>query len=329
MAIDGRVQGLNRDAFTALQGIRNPRQMTTTEARRLESAIMRDNRIDAAEQDLIQELTSGRSQTVQITAAASAGFNPSALAFGQAQGEARTVIDGLKQVGGGNQNIDASDGGPSTATLVGIAADITGIVDPTPISDGVSGVISVSQGDWVGAGLSVASMVPWVGDGLAKPAKFLARIADEFPGLTRVARSAEDVPRLIRTISKLGTVNPQVLGRALTALSNMHEAAARVYARNPDWLARAQRQNLPTDGPVPFVPPDRWNPANPRRGPNHGFMDAYGNEWTRGPSRTQGEAFEWDVIPANRNSGLAAFSGDGSHVNVSLRGDVTHRSGGR
>ncbi|WP_152810488.1 polymorphic toxin type 17 domain-containing protein [Ostreibacterium oceani] len=31
------------------------------------------------------------------------------------------------------------------------------------------------------------------------------------------------------------------------------------------------------------------------RGPNNGFIDRFGNEWVRGPSRTKGQAFEWDA----------------------------------
>ena len=51
-----------------------------------------------------------------------------------------------------------------------MALDIAGIFDPTPISDGVSGVISLFRGDWLGAGISVVAMIPYVGD-LAKAGK--------------------------------------------------------------------------------------------------------------------------------------------------------------
>lgn len=53
-------------------------------------------------------------------------------------------------------------------TQIGLA--ITGIFDPTPISDGIDGVISVFRGDWLGAGISAISMVPYLGD-LAKAGK--------------------------------------------------------------------------------------------------------------------------------------------------------------
>lgn len=51
------------------------------------------------------------------------------------------------------------------------AVDAAGVVDPTPISDGISAVMSAAKGDWVGAGLSAVSMIPYLGDAVAKTAK--------------------------------------------------------------------------------------------------------------------------------------------------------------
>jgi hypothetical protein len=48
--------------------------------------------------------------------------------------------------------------------------DIGGIVDPTPASDTVSGLISVFRGRWVDAGVSAVSLIPFIGD-LAKLGK--------------------------------------------------------------------------------------------------------------------------------------------------------------
>ena len=55
--------------------------------------------------------------------------------------------------------------------LAQAALDIAGIADPTPISDGLSGLMSLTRGDFIGAGLSLVSMVPYVGDALAKTSK--------------------------------------------------------------------------------------------------------------------------------------------------------------
>jgi hypothetical protein len=83
---------------------------------------------------------------------------------------------------------------------------------------------------------------------------------------------------------------------------------------------------LPSEGKIRYVPPHGYNPANPLpRGVNGGYIDRFGNEWTPGPSRTPGEPFEWDVILSREGKAqLRWLSRDGQHVNVSLRGRVTH-----
>lgn len=53
------------------------------------------------------------------------------------------------------------------------AADLAGIVDPTPVSDSISMGMSVAEGDWVGAFLSGVSYIPYIGDAVAKPVKIL------------------------------------------------------------------------------------------------------------------------------------------------------------
>jgi len=74
-------------------------------------------------------------------------------------------------------------------------------------------------------------------------------------------------------------------------------------------------------------------PANPTelqvkhplpRGPSHGFLDRFGNEWVRGPSRTKGQAFEWDVQLSRTGRSKLGWATDDNHVNVSLDGRITH-----
>jgi hypothetical protein len=45
-----------------------------------------------------------------------------------------------------------------------MALDVVGLIDPTPISDGANGVISLFRGDFLGAGLSAVSMIPYIDD---------------------------------------------------------------------------------------------------------------------------------------------------------------------
>ena len=54
--------------------------------------------------------------------------------------------------------------------LLQMALDLAGIFDPTPVSDGASGLLALARGQWLDAVISGASMIPYVGD-LAKMGK--------------------------------------------------------------------------------------------------------------------------------------------------------------
>lgn len=80
--------------------------------------------------------------------------------------------------------------------LAQMALDITGFVDPTPISDGAGALLALARGDWGGALISAAGMLPYVGDAakvgrLGKHAQTVAkaveRIADN-PALAQLFR---------------------------------------------------------------------------------------------------------------------------------------------
>lgn len=104
--------------------------------------------------------------------------------------------------------------------------------------------------------------------------------------------------------------------------------AGSVGAAQPwSMKGRIKYVELPTQGKIRYVPPENYNPSSPLpRGPNNGYIDKFGNEWTKGPSRTQGQAFEWDVqLSKQGRSQLGWATRDGSHLNVSLDGKITHR----
>lgn len=83
---------------------------------------------------------------------------------------------------------------------------------------------------------------------------------------------------------------------------------------------------LPTRGKIRFVPSDNWTPSQPLPKKNGGYIDKFGNVWTKGPSRTKGQDFEWDVqLSRQGKNQLGHFSRDGSHLNVSLDGKITHK----
>ncbi len=83
---------------------------------------------------------------------------------------------------------------------------------------------------------------------------------------------------------------------------------------------------LPTSGRIRYVPPENWRPTQPLpRGPQNGYMDTFDNEWVRGPSRTLGQPFEWDVqLSRTGQAQLGWASRDGRYLNVSLDGHITH-----
>jgi filamentous hemagglutinin len=92
--------------------------------------------------------------------------------------------------------------------------------------------------------------------------------------------------------------------------------------------ARLKAAQLPTKGNIRYVPPRNYQPGNPLpRGPNNGYIDRVGNEWVKGPSRTPGQPFEWDVQLSRTGKeqiGWLSRDGNRGHVNVSTDGHVTH-----
>src|SRR6185295_13025849 len=58
-----------------------------------------------------------------------------------------------------------------------VALDVLGCIDPTPISDCISAAQCIRSGEYIGATLSLISVVPYIGDMVGKSAKF-ARLAE-------------------------------------------------------------------------------------------------------------------------------------------------------
>jgi hypothetical protein len=100
---------------------------------------------------------------------------------------------------------------------------------------------------------------------------------------------------------------------------------------NSSIKAKIKEAQLPIEGRIRFIPQKGYKSSMelPSIKDPFGkimFKDRFGNHWKKGPSRTPGESFEWDVQLSNLGKvKLGWLSRDGSHVNVSLRGKITHK----
>lgn len=90
---------------------------------------------------------------------------------------------------------------------------------------------------------------------------------------------------------------------------------------------RIKEAGLPHQGKIRYVPPKGYSASAPLpRGQRGGFLDRKLNEWVKGPSRTHGEKHEWDVqLSRQGKSSVGWASRDQSHLNVSLKGRITHK----
>jgi len=96
-----------------------------------------------------------------------------------------------------------------------------------------------------------------------------------------------------------------------------------------EWTtkARLKAAKLPTEGKIRFVTRKGYHASEPlKKGDNHSYLDKFKNEWIKGPSRTAGQPFEWDVqLSSLGKEKLGWASRDGKHINVSLDGKITHK----
>lgn len=89
-----------------------------------------------------------------------------------------------------------------TTDLVQLAFDLAGFVDPTPVSDAASGLISLARGQWFDAAISGVSMIPYVGD-LAKAGKLPKYLKSVERAVALADKSADMAKALIPGMKKL------------------------------------------------------------------------------------------------------------------------------
>lgn len=97
--MDGKVTNLNMDAFRTLQMIkaRTPNgPLTDADATRIKTAILKDNKVDEAEADLLQEIMGGGGN-IDVSAKKESGFSPSDIQFNKtASAGAKKILESIK-----------------------------------------------------------------------------------------------------------------------------------------------------------------------------------------------------------------------------------------
>jgi predicted ribonuclease toxin of YeeF-YezG toxin-antitoxin module len=100
--------------------------------------------------------------------------------------------------------------------IAGAAADAAGLVDPTPTSDLVGAGISIARGDYWGAALSTVSMVPYLGDAVAKPVKAV-RATKAIAGLEKkvaaLTKTVNDLKKAKKEAEALEAAKTAKLGK--------------------------------------------------------------------------------------------------------------------
>ncbi len=181
--------------------------------------------------------------------------------FGQAiqrNTDRQTQIEFLANV---QQNLLQNQGTPNTEglspeqielilDLSQVALDVVGLVDPTPVSDGINGIISLFRGDFLGAGISALSMIPYVGD-LAKTGK-LGKWAETVDGVVRMAAKDARFAEQVRPV--LNKIRDGIEGIPQGAFDKLPQAAQdtlRHIASKIDELATTAGRK--TDGYIATV----------------------------------------------------------------------------
>lgn len=122
------------------------------------------------------------------------------------------------------------------------AVDAAGIVDPTPISDGISTVMSLAEGDFIGAGLSAISMIPYLGDAVGKTAK----------GARAIKKLKELTEAISKTVKRVDGLKDK-LARRREAATRVREARREAIGSVEECAKQGRwGTQLPTTG--------SWNP---------------------------------------------------------------------
>jgi hypothetical protein len=86
-----------------------------------------------------------------------------------------------------------------------LVGDIAGIFDPTGIIDALNAVSYFSQGEILFGMLSIVSVLPYIGDALAKPVVLGAKMAGPIIKPLNAALRTKQVPKIVEALNKIGS----------------------------------------------------------------------------------------------------------------------------
>jgi hypothetical protein len=126
--------------------------------------------------------------------------------------------------------------------LAQLCFDIAGMIEPTPVSDGASLLISLGRGRWFDAAVSGVSMIPYVGD-LAKLGK-LPRYLKSVEDAIKLARQSKEAAKLLAPVmAKLDRVLGMFPENAPGEISRIRNLVTQFL--NENRVARSVAHALP------------------------------------------------------------------------------------
>jgi uncharacterized protein DUF4150 len=150
-----------------------------------------------------------------------------------------------------------------------IGVDIAGTLDPSPLSDVIGAGMSAADGDYIGAGLSIMAIFPYVGDAIAKPIKG--------------TRAARQLAKLLDKLRKAKTKSAAMVQAVKKARERVKALIKKKRTRKAAGLPEIPRPKKGADGgftPKGEAGTGRGNPVMPRS------VGAAANDF-RGPKVTK------------------------------------------
>lgn len=189
--------------------------------------------------------------------------------------------------------------------LAQVGVDTAGIFDPTPTSDLIGAGMSIAKGDWIGAGLSLISVIPYAGDALGKSAK-MARAAKKIASLKKKIEGA------IAAVNKAKTVARKA-------------AAAKIRAKRAADAAKKAAKNKKCKTCKPATG-NRFGTRSPKEGSNGTWNggERGNSKWYPDPNTDKGKAVlkATGGKPVEFKDGYPNFSPHASHrVEIEMTGD--------